>query len=48
MFIQSSWTASYEKAQMLANLHDGWIETHVENSITMYRAIWEIPLSSVN
>lgn len=48
MFVKSEWGSNYEVALMTANLHDGWIETRCENGEVQYRAVWEIPLSSVN
>lgn len=48
MFVKSEWVSNYEIALMTATLHDGWIETRCENCEVQYRAIWEIPLSSIN
>ena len=48
MFVKSEWVNNYEVALMTATLHDGWIETRCENGEVQYRAIWEIPLSSVD
>ena len=48
MFVKGEWTCNYEVAEATANLHDGWVETNCEAGKVQYRAIWEIPISSVN